>query len=130
MEKIYYNQDGWVCDRHPNNFPIENERLYLEADDEEAEKTYVTRLGYAWRVVDGALVNEVYDSAVVQQQETVSEIEEITRWFDEVYDMQIKQAERCKRLGIPYDNKYGTVDELDAAAVGKSARLSELRDSL
>lgn len=125
--KIYFNNDGWVCERHPTNFPVEDETLYLEVGEEEAQKTYSTRLGYAWRVVNGNLVNEVYDNSVLREQERNSEIEEIEKWFDEVYDMQIKQANRCQRLGIAYDDKYGTIEELDAEAVVKSARLTELR---
>lgn len=56
-----------------------------------------------------------------------AEITEILNWFNDVYDSQIKQAERCRRLGIEYDNKYGTVEELDKQAEIKAARIKELR---
>lgn len=77
MEKIYYNEVGWVCNRHPNNFEIDNEEHYIEVDDETASKTYVTQSGYAWRVVNGELVNEVYDQSVVNEQKTVDDISDL-----------------------------------------------------
>lgn len=51
----------------------------------------------------------------------------LDKWFN-TYDNQVKQYERCTRLGIAYDNKYGTIQELDNQAVEKSARMSELYD--
>ena len=59
--------------------------------------------------------------------EAQAEIAKILNWFKNVYDSQIKQAERCRRLGIEYDNKYGTVEELDKQAEIKAARIKELR---
>lgn len=60
MEKIYYNSDGWVCNRHPNNFPIDDENRFIEVDESESNKTYSTSIGKAWRVVDGNLINDIY----------------------------------------------------------------------
>lgn len=59
-----------------------------------------------------------------------AEIAELQAWLDKVYDAQIKQAQRCGRLGVPYDNKYGTVAELDTLAAEKAERIRELRESL
>ena len=59
--------------------------------------------------------------------EAQAEIAKILNWFTNVYDSQIKQAERCRRLGVDYDNKYGTVEELDKQAEIKAARIKELR---
>lgn len=59
-----------------------------------------------------------------------AEIAELQAWLDEVYDVQIKQAQRCERLGVPYDNKYGTVAELDTLAAEKAGRIKELREAL
>ena len=28
MEKIYYNNNGWVCQRYPYDLPIENENQF------------------------------------------------------------------------------------------------------
>jgi hypothetical protein len=59
-----------------------------------------------------------------------AEISEINDWFNNIYDQQIKQAERAKRMGVLYDNKYGTVEELDALAVEKAIKLNQLRNEL
>lgn len=53
--KIYYNNDGWVCHRVPYNFS--DEVGFIEVSEEENEKTLSTRRNFAWKVVDGELVN-------------------------------------------------------------------------
>ena len=55
------------------------------------------------------------------------ELAELKKWFIDIYDVQVKQYERCQRLGLPYDNKYGTIDELDEKANLNAARINELR---
>lgn len=57
-----------------------------------------------------------------------AELSELEKWFTDVYDVQVKQYARCERLGIPYDNKYGTIEELDAQAEQNAKRIAELRD--
>lgn len=56
------------------------------------------------------------------------EIQELQSWFDVIYDNQVKQYQRCKRLGIPYDNKYGTIESLDNLAHNKALRITELKN--
>lgn len=127
MEKIYYNENGWVCKRHPYNIPIEDESRYIEVEDSVAEKTYSCSIGYSWRVTDGELEQAIYDNDTVTKQKYVEELAELETWFSDVYDMQMKQYDRCVRLGIEFTSKYGTVEELDAQAVEKAARIKELR---
>ena len=55
------------------------------------------------------------------------ELATLEQWMTDVYDMQVKQYQRCVRLGIPYDCKYGTIIELDALAKEKSQRIKEIR---
>lgn len=62
-----------------------------------------------------------------QYDNCVDELNELETWFSSVYDVQMQQYERCVRLGIEFTSKYGTVDELDAQAVTKAARIKELR---
>lgn len=59
----------------------------------------------------------------------LSELAELETWFADVYDIQVKQYERCTRLGIEYDNKHGTMDELDAQAQKNAERIRALRES-
>lgn len=67
MVKIYYNEQGWICDRYPYDIPVTDENRYIEVDDDIAGKTYSCEIYYAWRVVDGELVVEQYEK--VPQQE-------------------------------------------------------------
>jgi hypothetical protein len=58
MPIIKYDKDGWVCDRYPYN--IDNPVGQIEVDVMTFKKTLVTPKYYAWRVVNGELVNERY----------------------------------------------------------------------
>ena len=127
MEKIYYNENGWVCERYPYDIPVEDDSRFIEVEDEVANKTYSCKIGYSWRVTDGELEQAIYDNDAATKQKYIEELAELETWFSEVYDMQMKQYERCQRLGITYDNKYGTIEELDATAYKNSQRISELR---
>lgn len=66
----------------------------------------------------------------IERQALLEELKNLNKWFVEIYDNQIKQAERCKRLNIDYDQKYGTVEELDTLAVQNAARIQEIREEL
>ena len=68
---------------------------------------------------------QIQEVVRTEKDELFNEIGDINEWFD-MYDMQCKQIARCQRLGIPYDNKYGTPEELDREAEKKSARLNEI----
>lgn len=67
MEKIYYNKDGWVCQRHPYNFEIDDESSFIELDELDASKTYIAESGMAWRVENNELVLSVYEEALVEE---------------------------------------------------------------
>lgn len=127
MEKIYYNENGWVCKRYPYNIPIEDESRYIEVEDSVADETYSCKIGYSWRVTDGELEQAIYDNDAATKQKYTEELFELETWFSNVYDMQMKQYDRCQRLGIEFTSSYGTVEELDAQAVGNAARIKELR---
>lgn len=58
--KIYYNKEGWVCQRYPHDIEITDDCEYIEVDRKTKEETLHVELGYAWRVVDGKLVVEKY----------------------------------------------------------------------
>ena len=76
---------------------------------------------------DAAGYPQLRDHVATQLEQLRKELDELEDWFDNIYDMQVKQIARCERLGIPYDNKYGTPEELDQEAVEKAARIKELR---
>lgn len=99
MKKIYYNKDGWVCMRYPNNFEIDDEERYIEVDEKSAEKTYVTRSGYAWRVVNNEFINEAYDQGVINEQETANKISHL-----KIELSQIKEDIEQEAFGIVRDD--------------------------
>lgn len=59
-----------------------------------------------------------------------SELDSLKDWFNNIYDNQVKQYERCQRLGIAYDEKYGSILELDNLAQKNAKRISELKELL
>ena len=56
MVKIYYNKSGDVCNRYPNNYPIDDENRYIEVSEEDEEKTLGAPLGMKWHIDNGVLV--------------------------------------------------------------------------
>ena len=56
----------------------------------------------------------------------VKEKQELLQWFEE-YDNQVKQYQRCQRLGIEFDRD---IEELDNQATEKQLRLREIREEL
>ena len=56
MVKIYYNKNGDVCNRYPNNYPIDDENRYIEVSEEDEEKTLGAPLGMKWHIDNGVLV--------------------------------------------------------------------------
>lgn len=66
MEKIYYNNDGWVCERYPYDIPKDKSR-FIEVEKNDYEKTFISPIYHAWRVVNGVLVNEEYDGLTPEQ---------------------------------------------------------------
>ena len=67
MEKIYYDKNGWVCNRYPYDIPITDENRYIEVEGEKYAETLSCSSHYSWRVVNGELVVEQYEK--VSQQE-------------------------------------------------------------
>lgn len=68
MKKIFYNSNGWVCNRYPNDIPIDDENRYIEVSDEEYDESMGTATWYAWRVVSDKLINEVYTDLTEEQK--------------------------------------------------------------
>lgn len=54
------------------------------------------------------------------------ELSELIAWFDE-YDNQVKQYERCIRLGVEFDKD---IQKLDNEATQKQLRIREIRSEL
>ena len=80
--------------------------------------------GKELKVVDGKVVAVEYKPS--QQELLNNELFVLDKWFDE-YDNQVKQYERCKRLGITFDKD---INLLDNEAREKQQRIAEIRNIL
>lgn len=98
MEKVFYNNQGWVCQRYPYDLPIENENLYIEVSKQEYEQTMSSNVGMAWRVVKGKLEQAVYDNKDYSKSQIEQEIatlkNEIARIKEDVEQVELFGMER------------------------------------
>ena len=98
MEKIFYNNQGWVCQRYPYDLEIENENQFIEVDEQAYEKTLACAVGKAWRVVDGKLEEQVYDQTAVDKTLIEEEIatlkQEIAKAKEDVEQVELFGMER------------------------------------
>ncbi|WP_294468399.1 DUF2977 domain-containing protein [uncultured Anaerofustis sp.] len=82
---------------------------------------------YAYYLKNDILIKD--DSKIIQRQhrkDLIMELEELYLWFEE-YDNQIKQFNRCSRMGISYDRD---ITKLDSEAKSKQLRIREIRNIL
>ncbi len=97
MRKIFYNEQGWVCKRYPYDLAVTNQNNFIEVDDEIYDKTLSCRSHFAWRVVNGELFEEQYDTP--NEQETLD-------------DLRIKREIECfnlvDRSALWYENLTNT----------------------
>ena len=122
--KIFYTKNGWVCERYPL-FYSANGCDFIEVEENEIHNTYCTIPHHAWKVENGRLILARYEPDT-NIEACKKELEQLEEWF-EIYDNQVKQYNRCLRLGIAYDCKHGSIEELDAEAIKNAKRLKELR---
>lgn len=59
----------------------------------------------------------------MNEEKINNELSELWLWF-EYYDNQVKQYQRCLRMGVEFD---GDIEKLDKQAIVNQARMSELR---
>lgn len=113
-----------------NNAEVEwnlpSERI-VKVEDDIAEDLSKKLLNYHIQYINGKFVYT--DNGYTELKAIYDEINKIEEWFI-FYDRQIAQYHRAERLGLPYDNRYGTVDELDAQAEIKAQRIAELRGKI
>lgn len=125
MEKIYYNAQGWVCQRYPYDLPIENENLYIEVSEQEYEQTMSSNVGMAWRVVKGKLEQAVYNN----EDYSKSQIEqEIATLKNEIAHIK-EDVEQVELFGIErqdYERKKARCVEIILRLRELEARLKEM----
>lgn len=80
--KIYYNKDGWVCNRYPYDLEIDNENNFLDISDEDYNLTLSCKEFHAWKVINNLLVVERYEETPINTNFQI-ELDEIKNWFFE-----------------------------------------------
>ena len=102
--KIFYNKDGWVCERYPYDLPIDSNKRFIEVDEETYKKTLGAELHFAWRVVNGKLSHERYEPTPEAEilQDLRDKREEICfsvinrgqLWYDRLTDKQRQELKK------------------------------------
>lgn len=77
--------------------------------------------GKELKVADGKVV--AVDHEPTQEEALQNELNFLLKWFEE-YDNQVKQYQRCQRLGIEFDKD---INELDTQAKANAERITEIR---
>ena len=129
MKKIYYNKDGWVCDRYPYNLPIEDDNMYIEVDKQTYNNTLYTKAGKAWRVVDGVLTNQIYDEKIYNNVLYKCQLEDFKNWFNNYYTIQEQKLRRLHTVGKMTDDgqdPYQALIKLYNQAEINRAKIQEL----
>jgi hypothetical protein len=80
MEKIYYNKDGWLCERYPYDIPVEDESRFIEVDEDTKALTMSCETHKSWRVKKGKLFIDTYEETPIKEI-LVAELESIQNWF-------------------------------------------------
>lgn len=99
----------------------------VKVDDELGKELSSALADYIIQYVDGEFA--YFDNGNAALKPIYEEINKLENWFA-FYDRQVAQYHRADRLGLSYDNKYGTIEELDAQAEIKAKRMAELRGKI
>ena len=80
--------------------------------------------GKELKVINGKVVAVEHEPT--QNELLELELRSLYTWFEE-YDNQVKQYNRCQRMGITYDKD---IEELDNQAKANADRITEIRKDL
>lgn len=111
MEKIYYNAQGWVCQRYPYDLPIENEDLYIEVTDELYSQTMTCDVGKSWRVINGKLKQEIYDNETYTKNQIEYEIADLKYEIAKIKE-DVEQVELFGMQRDDYEQKKARCVEI------------------
>ena len=115
MAKIYYNKNGDVCNRYPNNYPIDDENRYIEASEEDEEKTLGAPLGMKWHIDNGVLVlvddQEMKNSEEYKQMMKENQLAELKQYLADtdyvitkLNEAKLEDEEEFNSLKLQYAN--------------------------
>ena len=128
--KIILLDDNNFIDTIYNNEEVEEylpKDKIVKVDDERGRELSNALTDYRIQYVHGEF--KYFDNGNATLQPIYDEINELESWFI-FYDRQVSQYHRAERLKLPYDNRYGTIEELDAQAEIKAQRIAELRGKI
>lgn len=110
MYKVYYNKDGWICNLYPYNIEIDDENHFLELDEEQYSQILSSSHHYAWRYINGELVNEQYEEIpseeeidrlrLLREQECFPIINRGQLWYDTLSDEQVQELNEWYRAWL------------------------------
>ena len=104
QHKIYFNKDGWVCERYPNDLPIEDDSKYLEVDEDTFQMSLSCKEHYAWRMVENELVEELFEQ--IPEEELLENLRQLREeicfpiinrgqlWHDTLTDKQKQELKK------------------------------------
>lgn len=127
--KIFYNEEGWVCERYPQDIPVTDTNRFVEVDENIGAKTYSSQIGQAWRVVNGELQEQIYNVDDYNLAYNEAEIQALKTWFNEYYTIQEQKFRRLHTLGKLTDegqDPYQALLNLYNLAEINRARIQEL----
>ena len=115
MVKIYYNKNGDVCNRYPNNYPIDDENRYIEASEEDEERTLGAPLGMKWHIDNGVLVlvddQEMKNSEEYKQMIKENQLAELKQYLADtdyvitkLNEAKLEDEEEFNSLKLQYAN--------------------------
>ena len=108
-----WSYEEWTLEYAAAYYKAHPEKRFQYFDDTKQQELYIEQL----------------DNYHTQLEPLQIELRYLEQWFV-MYDQQVQQYNRAIRLNLPYDAKYGTIEELDAQAVTNSQRISELRKQI
>ena len=88
MKKLYFDENGWVCERYPSDIKIINYDRYIEVTDEVYEQTLCAEKYKQWRVVNDNLILDTYNAPT----ETETKIKEYEQLKQKLADMDYKSS--------------------------------------
>ena len=115
MVKIYYNKNGDVCNRYPNNYPIDDENRYIEVSEEDEEKTLGAPLGMKWHIDNGVPVlvddQEMKNSEEYKQMMKENQLAELKQYLADtdyvitkLNEAKLEDEEEFNSLKLQYAN--------------------------
>ena len=117
MKKIYYNENGWVCERFPYDIEITDDKRFLEVEDDIYVQTLHCETGKSWKVVDGELILEIYDNTEYTKNKNIKQICELKQ---QLADMGYKTSKYA-------DGEY-TDEEWQAIVAERKAIREKIRE--